>query len=416
MNYYQIKEISQMTSITVRSLQYYDEIGLLQPAKRTDSGYRLYSEKDLLRLQQIITLKFLGFSLSAIKKIINNPGFDVMVSLGIQARELKEKAMKINEASSLLTYIASQMQAMQPVNWNSTAKIIEILEVNTMNDQLLKKYQTNASQTELGKQSQYDSAYNPDRLYAIPRAGKRKEIGINEEQLPFFGFDCWNHYEVSWLNEKGKPMVAIAEIVYDCSTPYLIESKSLKLYFNSFNNTKFNSISEIENTVVKDLQERVNGDVQVTISPLSHSKYCTVQHSFTGECLDDLDITCSVYTVDPGFLSVGDEFVEEILYSDLLKSNCLVTNQPDWGSVQIEYKGKKIDREGLLKYLISFRNHNEFHEQCIERIFVDIMRLCQPESLTVYGRYTRRGGLDINPYRSTEKPTMDGKNFRLVRQ
>ena len=141
-----------------------------------------------------------------------------------------------------------------------------------------------------------------------------------------------------------------------------------------------------------------------------------MQPSFEGECLDDLDITCSVYMVDPGFLSVSDERVEEILYSDLLKSNCLVTNQPDWGSVQIEYKGKKINREGLLKYLISFRNHNEFHEQCIERIFMDIMRFCQPESLTVYGRYTRRGGLDINPYRSTEKPTMDGKNFRLVRQ
>lgn len=416
MNYYQIKEISQMTSLTVRSLQYYDEIGLLQPAKRSDSGYRLYSETDLLQLQQIITLKFLGFSLSAIKKILDNPSFDVMVSIAIQARELREKALKINEASSLLTYIASQMDAKQPVNWNSTAKIIEILEVNTMNDQLLKKYQTSPSQTELGKQSQYDSSYNPDRLYAIPREGKRKEIGIDSDQLPFSGFDCWNHYEVSWLNEKGKPMVAIAELFYECNSPYLIESKSLKLYFNSFNNTKFNSMIDVEKTVSKDLQERVGGEVLVAIYPLSHSKNNALLPSFEGECLDDLDITCSVYMVDPNFLSVSDESVEEILYSDLLKSNCLVTNQPDWGSVQIEYKGKKINREGLLKYLISFRNHNEFHEQCIERIFMDIMRLCQPESLTVYGRYTRRGGLDINPYRSTEKSIMDGRNFRLVRQ
>lgn len=292
-------------------------------------------------------------------------------------------------------------------------KYYQIKEISQMT---LKKYQTSASQTELGKQSQYDSTYNPDRLYAIPRSGKRKEIGIDSVQLPFYGFDCWNHYEVSWLNEKGKPMVAIAEIFYDCNTPYLIESKSLKLYFNSFNNTKFNSMSDVENTVTKDLQDRVGGEVMVAIYPLSHSKYNTLQHSLAGECLDDLDVTCSVYMVDSNFLSVGDETVEEIMYSDLLKSNCLVTNQPDWGSVQIEYKGKKIDREGLLKYLISFRNHNEFHEQCIERIFMDITRFCQPESLTVYGRYTRRGGLDINPYRSTVKPTIDGKNFRLVRQ
>jgi 7-cyano-7-deazaguanine reductase len=416
MKYYQIKEISQMTSLTVRSLQYYDEIGLLQPAKRSDSGYRLYSETDLLQLQQIITLKFLGFSLSTIKKIFENPNFDVMVSIGIQARELREKALKINEASSLLTYIASQMDAKQPINWNSTAKIIEILEVNTMNNQLLKKYQTSANQTELGKESQYDSSYNPDRLYTIPRAGKRKEIGIVAEQLPFSGFDCWNHYEVSWLNEKGKPMVAIAELFYDCNSPFLIESKSLKLYFNSFNNTKFNCLTDVENTVTKDLQERVGGEVLVAIYPLSHSKNNSLQLSFEGQCIDDLDITTSVYMVDPNFLSVSNQIVEETLYSDLLKSNCLVTNQPDWGSVQIQYKGEKINREGLLKYLISFRNHNEFHEQCIERIFMDIMRLCQPKSLTVYGRYTRRGGLDINPYRSTEKSIMDGKNFRLARQ
>lgn len=285
-----------------------------------------------------------------------------------------------------------------------------------MNDNLLKKYQASVSHTELGQKSQYDSTYNPARLYAIPRAAKRKEIGIITKEPPFYGYDCWNHYEVSWLNEKGKPMVAIAEIFYDCSTPYLIESKSLKLYFNSFNNTKFNSITDVENTVSKDLQACVEGEVLVAIYPLSHGKYSAVQQSFTGECLDDLDVVCSIYTVEPGFLLVSDEITEEMLYSNLLKSNCLVTNQPDWGSVQIEYKGKKIDREGLLKYLISFRNHNEFHEQCIERIFVDIMRFCQPESLTVYGRYTRRGGLDINPYRSTAKPIMDEMNVRLVRQ
>ena len=211
-------------------------------------------------------------------------------------------------------------------------------------------------------------------------------------------------------------MVAIAEITYDCNSPKIIESKSLKLYFNSLNNTKFNNIAELEAIVKKDLEERVEADVSVTIHALEKLTDVTIQTSFTGESLDGLDIECSVYQVDPSFLSVHDEPLEETLYSDLLKSNCLVTNQPDWGSIQIAYIGKKINREGLLKYLISYRNHNEFHEQCIERIFVDIMNYCKPTSLTVYGRYTRRGGLDINPYRTTEKSLFDGRNHRLIRQ
>ncbi len=416
MKYYQIKEISQMTSLTIRSLQYYDDIGLLKPEKRSISGYRLYSEHDLLRLQQITTLKFLGFSLSKIKKIIESANFDVVLSMQMQARELEAKATRINEAASLLKYIASQMEISQPVNWKSTAKIIEILERNTMNDQILKKYQSGADASELGKKSDYDSTYNPDRLFPIPRAGKRQEIGVDPQNLPFYGFDYWNHYEVSWLNAKGKPMVALAEIVYDCNSPKLIESKSLKLYFNSFNNSKFETIDALEKIIKKDLQERIEAEVFVAIHPIEPSTRIHMQQVFTGESIDALDIECSVYLVEPSFLAVGDEEVEETLCSDLLKSNCLVTNQPDWGSVQIAYKGKKINREGLLKYLVSFRNHNEFHEQCIERIFVDIMKHCKPESLTVYGRYTRRGGLDINPYRSTEKTTFMGKNIRLIRQ
>ncbi|KTC78556.1 GTP cyclohydrolase [Legionella cherrii] len=416
MRYYQIKEISQLTSLTVRSLQYYDEIGLLKPTKRLENGYRLYSEMDLMRLQQITTLKFLGFSLSTIKKIMENPNFDVMTSIGIQARELTEKAARINEAASLLTYISSQMEMNQPVNWKSTAKIIEILELNTMNDEVLQQYQSDAEQSELGKKSAYDETYNPNRLYPIPRAGKRQEIGVDPTRLPFYGFDCWNHYEVSWLNAKGKPMVGIAELFYECSSPNLIESKSLKLYFNSFNNTRIPSVSELENTIKKDLQERVGAEVWVKIHHVDSFDQCSIQQSLVGDSLDQLDIECSVYLVEPAFLSVGNEIVEETLYSNLLKSNCLVTNQPDWGSVQIAYKGKQINREGLLKYLVSYRNHNEFHEQCIERIFVDIMNYCKPEQLTVYGRYTRRGGLDINPYRSTEKTSFIGKNLRLIRQ
>ncbi|WP_058462366.1 NADPH-dependent 7-cyano-7-deazaguanine reductase QueF [Legionella adelaidensis] len=285
-----------------------------------------------------------------------------------------------------------------------------------MSEALEKRYQMKPEQSELGKSSNYDSQYNPERLFAIPREAKRKEIGVNPENLPFYGFDCWNHYEVSWLNAKGKPVVAIAEIIYDCSTPNLIESKSLKLYFNSFNNTHFKDSEELKLTVERDLSSRLGGEAHVRILSLKDEELATLQAAPSGECIDDLDVTCSIYLVEPAYLSVEDKKVEEILYSDLLKSNCLVTNQPDWGSVQIAYTGQKINREGLLKYLVSFRNHNEFHEQCIERIFVDIMNRCKPEKLTVYGRYTRRGGLDINPYRTTEKVNMQGLNYRLVRQ
>lgn len=284
-----------------------------------------------------------------------------------------------------------------------------------MSNETFKKYQS-ADASELGKKSAYESSYNPDRLYAIPRAGKRQEIGVNPEHPPFIGFDYWTHYEVSWLNEKGKPMVGIGEITYDGNSPKLIESKSLKLYFNSFNNTKVKNIAELENIIKNDLEKRIESPVSVTIYLLEEANKFSVSQPLTGECIDHLDVECSVYLVEPRFLAVENTNVEEILYSNLLKSNCLVTNQPDWGSVQIAYKGKKITREGLLKYLVSYRNHNEFHEQCIERIFVDIMNHCQPEILTVYGRYTRRGGLDINPYRSTEKTLLDKNNIRLIRQ
>ncbi|MCL9685290.1 NADPH-dependent 7-cyano-7-deazaguanine reductase QueF [Legionella maioricensis] len=285
-----------------------------------------------------------------------------------------------------------------------------------MSKELKKTYQNMADKSELGHQSEYDNQYNPERLYAIPRAPKRKEINLDPSLLPFHGFDCWNHYEVSWLNPKGKPMVAIAVISYDCHSPFIIESKSLKLYFNSFNNHVFPDVATVTQTISRDLSSCIDAEVTVNITPLAEMTNQALQASFSGICLDLLDIECSAYIVNTDFLTTSEEKVEEVLYSDLLKSNCLVTNQPDWGSVQIAYRGKKINHEGLLKYLVSFRNHNEFHEQCIERIFTDLMTRCQPESLTVYGRYTRRGGLDINPYRSTETCSMAHKNIRLIRQ
>jgi 7-cyano-7-deazaguanine reductase len=416
MKFYQIKELTKLTATTTRMLQFYDEIDLLKPTQRSSAGYRLYSEQDLLRLQQITTLKYLGLSLTDIKNIIKSPNFDVLNSLQIQAQVLAENAVKIQEASKLLKYIAAQIEAGQIINWESTSVITKILEMNTMNDNVLKKYKSEASDSELGKKTEYDQSYNPDRLYPIPRAGKRKEIGINPDALPFSGFDCWNHYEVSWLNEKGKPIVAIAEIYYDCTSPFIVESKSFKLYFNSFNNSKFKSVGEVEQIIKNDLEKAIDAEVTVIINPLNHAKSTLIHQHFDGECIDNADIECTKYTVDPSYLATSDVQVEETLYSDLLKSNCLVTNQPDWGSVQIIYKGNKINREGLLQYLVSFRNHNEFHEQCIERIFVDIMQYCQPSELTVYGRYTRRGGLDINPYRSTKAVNIKDKNYRLVRQ
>lgn len=285
-----------------------------------------------------------------------------------------------------------------------------------MNDASEKHDHARPEKSELGRTSDYDSFYNPERLFPILRAQKRQEIGVDPDNLPFYGFDCWNHYEVSWLNKKGKPMVAIAEIIYACTTPYLIESKSLKLYFNSFNNTQFADAEAVRLTIERDLSTCLHGAVQVRILSLRDKEFTVIQTAPKGECIDDLDVTCSVYQVAPSYLSVQEKRVDETLYSDLLKSNCLITNQPDWASVSIAYTGQQINREGLLQYLVSFRNHNEFHEQCIERIFMDIMNHCAPEKLTVYGRYTRRGGLDINPYRTTEKVSAQGLNYRLVRQ
>ena len=272
--------------------------------------------------------------------------------------------------------------------------------------------------SELGKKSQYHATYDPTKLFRVPRKSKRDEIGVDTNNLPFYGFDCWNHYEVSWLNEKGKPVVATAQIFYDCKSEYIIESKSFKLYFNSLNNSKFTSFQEVQNIITKDVSNELESHVEVILRPLNSNDLIDVKNTFAGESIDDLDIECDEYLVNPELLKCNsNEIITETLNSDLLKSNCLVTHQPDWGSVQIHYKGPKIDRESLLKYIVSFRNHNEFHEQCIERIFIDIKNKCNPEKLTVYGRYTRRGGLDINPYRATEEHiNFLEKNIRLKRQ
>lgn len=266
----------------------------------------------------------------------------------------------------------------------------------------------------LGKKSTYESHYQPGLLFPIPREAKRKEIGITGA-LPFKGIDIWNAYELSWLNEKGKPVVAVGEFHLPCESPCLIESKSFKLYLNSFNNTQFHSFETVASTMMNDLSQAAGIPVTVKLFALNAAPVKLIQQ-FTGICLDTLDITCDTYLTEPAYLSTDNEYITETVFSDLLKSNCLVTGQPDWGSVQISYTGRQINHEGLLKYLVSFRNHQEFHEQCVERIYMDIMQRCQPERLSVYARYTRRGGLDINPWRGSEGISHRLNDERLLRQ
>ncbi|MBO1923463.1 NADPH-dependent 7-cyano-7-deazaguanine reductase QueF [Thiomicrorhabdus sp. 6S3-12] len=270
-----------------------------------------------------------------------------------------------------------------------------------------------ANKSLLGKETPYCAQYDASLLFPIPRIEKRSELGIDESALPFTGLDIWTAYEVSWLNAKGKPIVRVAEFAFQVDSPNLVESKSFKLYLNSFNGTRFESEEEVVSLMEKDLSDASGGPVAVELKPLTGHEL--LFGDVAGENLDDLDIDVDLYQVDSSLLQLDDEEVDdETLNSHLLKSNCLVTAQPDWGSVVIRYSGRKINREALLKYIISFREHNEFHEQCVERIYMDIMRQCKPTHLTVYARYVRRGGLDINPYRSNFEDEFDIS--RTIRQ
>jgi len=268
----------------------------------------------------------------------------------------------------------------------------------------------------LGKPATYKSEYDASLLFPISRSGKREEIGLGSS-LPFFGVDIWNAYEISWLNMCGKPQVAIAAITVPADSPNIIESKSFKLYLNSFNQTRLAGADALISLLQADLSAGFGAPVQVKLTtPDQFDKLA--MHELQGQLLDRLDIEVDSYTPNPALLTANfDESpVEETLISHLLKSNCLVTGQPDWGSVQIHYVGPQINQESLLQYLIGFRDHNEFHEQCVERIFVDIMRHCKPQKLSVYARYTRRGGLDITPWRSNFSTGQGPDNRRNARQ
>ena len=275
--------------------------------------------------------------------------------------------------------------------------------------------------SQLGKASAYADRYDPGLLFPLPRAPKRAEIGLGGTP-PFTGADQWTAYELSWLNPRGKPQVAIAHITVPCETPNIVESKSFKLYLNSYNQSVFDSAEAVQTRLREDLSEAVwrgadrRGTVGVRLLTPAQFAGERVQE-LEGLSLDRLDVECTHYLPAPELLQAdpSQPDVEEVLVSDLLKSNCLVTGQPDWGSVRIAYTGAPIDQAGLLRYLVSFRNHHEFHEQCVERIFMDLWTRCRPTRLSVQARYTRRGGLDINPWR-TSHPQQPPVSQRTARQ
>lgn len=277
-------------------------------------------------------------------------------------------------------------------------------------------------QSQLGRSSAYVDQYDASLLFPIARAIQRTAMGIDERALPFFGADLWTAFELSWLNARGKPQVAIAHFTVPCETPNIIESKSFKLYLNSFNSSVFADADAVRERLKADIAEAAwrgserSGGIGVKL--LTPEQFDREQvHELDGLDLDRLDIECTHYQPAPELLRSDATLpqVTETLVSRLLKSNCLVTGQPDWGSVQIRYSGPPIDQAGLLAYIVSFRNHNEFHEPCAERMFRDILARCKPHKLSVYARYTRRGGLDINPFR-TSSPQALPINVRTARQ
>lgn len=270
----------------------------------------------------------------------------------------------------------------------------------------------------LGQATQYPDQYDPSLLFQIPRTENRLKLGIKENQaLPFVGVDIWNAFELSWLNPKGKPQIALAEFQIPADSPYMIESKSFKLYLNSLNNAHFADEHELRERLITDLSVAAGSKITARIQANEVIAKKGIQE-MGGVLLDRLDIEIDPrIPADPSLLSVNEDFgpIEQCLVSHLLKSNCPVTGQPDWASVQIRYQGRPILEEGLLRYLIGFRQLGEFHEHCVETIFTDIKRQCKPEKLSVYARYTRRGGLDINPFR-TDHNSPWPENTRHARQ
>lgn len=269
-----------------------------------------------------------------------------------------------------------------------------------------------SSNNPLGQLSAYPDEYDASLLFPIDRDESWQASGQTRKDIQFYGVDVWNGYEVSWLNSKGKPIVCRGEFRVPANSQFLIESKSLKLYLNSFNQTRFDSLESARLRMVSDLSGSAGAPVEV----LFHAADATYPQAPESELLDDLDVEIKSYEPDASLLSIcGDKYHSGWLVSHLLKSNCPVTGQPDWGSLYIYYEGDEIDKAGLLAYIVSLRQHQDFHEQCVERTFRDIQERCQPKVLTVYARYVRRGGLDINPFRTSEEG-LEALNFQAFRQ
>ena len=264
----------------------------------------------------------------------------------------------------------------------------------------------------LGKTSEYPEHYDAGLLFPIDRNESWKASGDDRSEIDFYGVDIWNGYEVSWLTAKGKPVVCVAEFRVPSDSPFLVESKSFKLYLNSFNQARFESASDVKAVMERDLSRAAGGPVTVDF----HGMNYVYPSAPDAHCIDDVDVDISTYTPSPDLLAVvSDSRFDGWICSHLLKSNCPVTGQPDWASVSIRCRGPKIDEASLLRYLVSFRQQNDFHEQCVEQIFCDIQRACHTETLTVFARYLRRGGLDINPWRGSSEPA-EPLNPRAFRQ
>jgi len=260
---------------------------------------------------------------------------------------------------------------------------------------------TTLDRSPLGKPTDYPERYDPALLFPIARAGQREALGLRGP-LPFSGVDLWTAYEITWLDAQGKPRIAIGEFRVPADSPSIVESKSLKLYLGSFAQEPA-SIDEIARRIEADLARACGVSVSVTLSPAANTAGAAFAE-LPGESLDEIELATDVYEPDPDALAAAGDIVDETLRSALFRSRCPVTGQPDYGDVMIRYRGMRIDRAGLLRYLISFRRHAAFHESCVERMFVDILSRCSPRVLTVYARFMRRGGVDINPFRSDFEP------------
>ncbi|TMG85596.1 MAG: NADPH-dependent 7-cyano-7-deazaguanine reductase QueF [Betaproteobacteria bacterium] len=250
----------------------------------------------------------------------------------------------------------------------------------------------------LGKSTGYPERYDPALLFPIARSDARQALGLTSE-LPFGGADLWTAYEISWLDALGKPQLAIGRFRIPADSPRIVESKSLKLYLGSFAQEHAAQTSELVRRIEADLARACGAAVAVVLASPADGRATRIV-PLPGESLDELAITTDVYEPSPTLLAAHGPEVDETLRSALFRSRCPVTGQPDYGDLMIRYRGPRIDRIRLLRYLISYRRHAAFHESCVEQMFIDILHRCTPQALTIYGRFLRRGGIDINPFRS----------------